>query len=287
MSDSLFDLISDPAILAAINAAYSQTAPIQKHKATHVSVPKIKKEKEQKRKPSYDVTYIIPPPVGPQDHAAFLAALREAGYCEVISDITGLIQRVHDPIKERQDQRDAIALYQGWTDEALGTQLDRAVCHARFSLLPKGESYSHRSSEQHAAKWSVEGFVSGLPNAMNKVLADLAARERTCVEELSNMTVLAEAASTDPITYERRLASLAKDDPGVAALIKQRPELLPTLVKLAEARLAEVQADLDSMYSEDGSVSVETIERAHRVLSERGMPTFQEAISMLGTKPKD
>jgi hypothetical protein len=282
-TNSVFShLVFDPAVLALLNDAYATPVPKSETREEKASKPRpIKAPKGEKSEKIVAVKQVIPVPAV-QDHVLFLTYLRSAGVREVTDEVTGQIKTIHDPSEERKDQAYCVALYMGWTSEPHGTQLDRAVLHARFSLSPKSGTYTHRSPEMHSARWSVAGFVAGLPNATQKILGDLGARERVAVEEVATMSALYDAAGTDAAGFERRLLRLAKEEPNLAALIRQRPELLVTMLTVAEARLAEVRMDLDAL----DDFSPAAIERAHACLLARGMPSFEEAIVLLNTTPK-
>ena len=99
------------------------------------------------------------------------------------------------------------------------------------------------------------------------------------------MTALYEAAGVDPITFERRLLGLAKDEPNVAAIIRQRPDMLKTMMVIATARLEELRQDLAALYN--GDFSPIAIERAHKALLGRGMSSFEEQLVLMNTTPKN
>lgn len=285
----------DPATLAALHNAYA--APAQKSeekgKGDKPKAPRTPREKGEGKKEKEPIKWLVAgtasdPKLPQQDPILFLTALRDGGKRESVNEVTGQVVMVHDPIAQRLDEKFAVALFNGWSNEPHGTQLDRATLHARFLTEPKGTvwEFPHRSPETHSARWSAAGFIAGMPNATQKVLGDLAGRERVCVEEVATMTALYESCDgADPITFERRLLKLAKDEPSLAAMIKQRPELIKPMYVVALQRLEHLREDLAGLYN--GDLSAEAIERAHRCLLGRGMPTFEEELSLLNTTPKN
>lgn len=289
----------DPATLAALHNAYAAPAQKSEEKGKTPKAPKAPKEKGEGKKEKEPIKWIVAgtasDPLFPQqDPILFLSALRDAGYreVEVTNEVTGEVstKRVHDPIVRRFDEKFAVALFNGWSNEPHGTQLDRATLHARFLCADQGavwaDDMGYRSPIRHSAVQSAAGFIAGMPNATQKVLGDLAGRERVCVEEVATMTALYESSEgVDPITYERRLLKLAKDEPSLAAMIKQRPALVKPMYVVALQRLETLREDLAALYG--GDFSAEAIERAHAALLGRGMPTFEEELSLMNTTPKN
>lgn len=294
----------DPAILALVNEAYAKPIAPKKEKGeAKPRAPKGEKPQKSAKEKAEPIKWLIAAPSTMQDSRSFLLAIRESGVrlVERENPITGAIGLVpvFDPILARSDEKFAVALFQGWTDEPHGTQLDRAVLHAHHLSafgapqvrLSGPIDHAAHNPERHAASRSVEGYIAGMPNATQKVLADLAGRERAAVTEVATMTALFEAAGREPITFEKRLLELAKDelDSGdknmrVSAIIRQRPEVLKTLLAIAEQRLDEIRLDLEALYG--GDLSPEAINRAHQALLGRGMPTFEEQVVLMHTTPR-
>lgn len=298
INDTFASFIKDPALLAALHKAYAAPTPKSEDKPKAPKAPRAKGEKKAKE-PVAPIKWVIGDDLTLHAQTAdvagyFLTALCRAGLVKVTND-RGVTVEVYDPIKGRADQKFAVALFAGWTDEPHGTQLDRAVLHARFLCTEQGnvwaEDMGYRSPIRRHAAWSVEGYIAGMPNALRKILADVAGRERTATEEYITMTRLVECQS-DPIEFEKRLLTLAEDEPNLAAMIRNPPapfetraHLLDTLETLADARLDELQHDLAALYS--GDLSADAIERAHAALVGRGAPTFEEGIVLMGTTPKN
>jgi hypothetical protein len=276
----LASLALDSTVLDLLNKSYGKTSPKAEDKPK-TKLAKVKAEKGEKSKKSVEIVWIIPAPKF-QDHALFLSIMRNAGLREVerVNPVTTEIAKVQvfDAAAHRADAQFAVALYSGWTNEPWGTQVDRALTHARFALLPKtGTALPHRSPEAHSARWTAGGWTKGAPDAFEKITQDLEARERLATDEVATMSALYEMAGRDPAGFERRLLKLAKDDPGLAALIRQRPELLGTMGALAEQRLASVREDIAGFDFSDP----DAIERRYQTLSMRGLPTFVEQLSLM------
>lgn len=288
---SLLSVLSlTPEVAALLVASYGQkekTIPIVANGETKlVAVKREKRAKEEKK--STDLVWVVAAPQAAkgqkQDPILFLAAMREAGIRdqELINSETGEIVKiaVFDANVHRGDAKFAVALFAGWTNEPWGTQIDRAMCHARFSILPKGEFYyAYRSPEGHSARWTEAGWIKGAPDSFEKIQQDLAARARLAVEEVATMTSLWEMAgrAADAAGYERRLLKLAKDDPGLAVLVRQRPDLLQTMCAIAEERLAVVREDIRTFDFSDA----EAVEQRYATLSMRGLPAFAEQVALL------
>lgn len=275
-------LTLSPEVAALLNASWN-ASDLSKPSAPkgESKLAKAKKAKGEKSKGIKPVKQIIAAPKV-QDHALFLRIMREAGLrtVERANAETGEIVKlqVFDASEHRIDAKFAIALYTGWTDEPWGTQLDRAVNHARFSILPKtATALPHRSPASHEARWTAAGWTKGAPDAFEKIRMDLEARERLAVDEVATMTALYEMAGRDRAGFERRLMKLAKDDPGLAALVRQKPELLGTMLAIAEHRLGTVREDLATFDFSDPSA----VEGRYATLSMRGLPTFVQELSLM------
>jgi hypothetical protein len=308
-----FDFVNDPAILAELHKAYAK--PTDEESKRHAKdaksprAPKAPKAEtaDEEKSSAREIVVIVSPPgetyaaLGDPGYlartrttgalprfgaavsaACFLRALRAAGKREVTDEVTGLVNTVFDESAYRFDAKEAITAFLGWTNEALGVQLDRATLHARFLRAPKGAlSLGYRSPEAHTARASATGFVAGLPNTTRKVLADLAARERAATAEMIDVgNVVSARDNGNPAEYERALTRFAREEPGIAGILRARPDFLDTAYDLAAARLAEVRADMGELSSEAD------ILRAGEIISRRGMPTFEEQIALMNTTPK-
>lgn len=300
------EFATDASFLAELDAAFAKPSPIEGEKSSRKGKGKGSlRERDGEAKKKNEGFKILIQATGSLTATSFLVALREAGLRPIldeageprVSEVTGEVLMHCDPSAEREDQKLALIGFAGWTNEAHGTQLDRAVNHARFSLLPKrGISLPHRSWEKRQAKASISaaGFVSGLPHFAEKMLQDLAARERLAVEELATASALVDCLGkpatetsapidADPVRFERMLTKMTQDDEQLVAAIrgtKNLPKLLNMMVVCAEGALVQIREDIDSL---DGSnLTVEAIDRCHRVLAARGAPLLVERIALQG-----
>lgn len=157
----------------------------------------------------------------------FLAALRVAGMRQAVDTVTGEFQfmrngeprMVCDDGCKRDDERSAIAGYLGYDMADLhGTQLDRCTMIARRAIQVEQEKlagthrvaeHPHRSYLAHAAKWSMLGFVAGLPKPVEKLLMDLGARERLALEDVIMFSKLRDLVG-EPETFALRAEDFAK-----------------------------------------------------------------------------
>lgn len=245
----------------------------------------------------------------------------------------------YDPALVRPDERAAMqACFDGWSaGEAHGSMLDQARILAQIAVRREGTPvverafhyrgidgkpktvintvslppvvalpYGYRSAESHGARWSADGYVAGLPRPIQKLLADLAARERLAANEVVTLGKLREFASegdrdsyealmgkeypsekkmepiysTDGITVES-YTTVEVPHPVVQALKREHGQsLIDRLAKLeafAGARLGEIQKDLDGLAS--GETSPETVERVYAAMLARGsVVTLEEAL---------
>lgn len=102
-----------------------------------------------------------------------------------------------------------------------GTQLDLARFAAKRALNPiKAHSENFRSA--HA---SVRGFIAGMPDSMQKTIANLEARERAAVDTICNF--VAQESVTVPGSQER-------------AMVEGR-------ITIEQARLNQIRKDLDNL----------------------------------------
>lgn len=318
----LSSLVLSPEVAALLTASYGKGAtPISAEKPATSKLAKAKRAKGEKseKKPSTDIVWIVKPasnakgqPI-PQDGALFLFAMRAAGirYVEKVNDATGEVRQVpiYDAKLHRSDAQYAVALFQGWTNEPWGTQVDRARAHAKFSLgdsdaiirpcaaatpfgarwivvgrtpRPRGDTaLPHRSAEAHSARWTAEGWVKGMPDAFTKINADLEARERLAVHEFSLMSTLHDLAGKSRAKaradYEQIMLRLAKHDPGLHAIVEAHPNLLATMVAIAEQRLETVRRDIETFDFSDPAA----VEKRYASLNMRGMPVLAEELSLM------
>ncbi len=221
--------------------------------------------------------------------------------------------------------------------EALGTQLDQArlLAHTELRRIQAGTvvrrpfhytgidnlprtvinvishpgvipaEHAWRSPEGHTAKWSLDGYVKGLPRPIQKLLSDLHARERLATTEMVNLGKLRQfVVEGDRDGYEKLISEeypptsaaepiyavdgitvasytiVAKDHPVVAAVKREHgASLIVRLAKLeafAAARLAEIQKDIDGLADEPDA---DTVGRVYAVMLDRGsLPTLEESV---------
>lgn len=292
----LRSLVLSDEVAALLNKSYGKgTTPIRDEKPATSKLARAKREKgEKSAKASSEIKWIYLSPIAAKRPAPsaeqFLVAYREAGYMLVqrTNTETGEINslRVFDEKLHRTEAMWCVAIYSGWTDEPWGTQIDRAVNHARFEILPKGKGYlPHRSPEAHSARWTADGWTKGAPDAFAKIQADLDARERLAVGEVADLSSLFDMSgkTEEKAAFGRRLDRLAKEDPGLAALVKQRPDLLGTMLAIAEQRLETVREDMRTFdFSDAGAV-----ESRYATLSMRGLPTLAEGLSLMNQFAKN
>lgn len=363
--DDLFSsLLSDPATLIRLTAAYSKPAvPTDATTITTtvslnasalntpkpiptgtraVSKKKLLRAAEETKGKGFSLHLPKAGSISPTD---FLAALRAAGRRQATTEVTktkvdvetgeviqepGLEYRtrddgepvmVLDKVLQITDERSAIAAFCGY-DVSIphGTQLDSAQLLARSAIsriarLSAGSgasTYSHRDPVAHAARWSAEGFVAGLPNAMRTLLADLAGRERLAVSDLatfSNLRSFVQAGDT--AAYTKLLAKDFPSTKGVKEVKNEEgavvdyehvsvpnpitarlsgikgEELWNTLASLEGLALARLEAIREDLRGLNGDVMTpEQIERVHTALIGRGAPTIEEAIYLLDTTPR-
>lgn len=313
-------------VAALIARSYGKgAAPISAEKPAVSKLAKAKKEKgESKKSTEIKWLYLAPKAAKRPEPTAeqFLVALRGAGYTLVpqTNPITGeiIVSRVFDEKLYRFESMFAVAIYQGWTNEPWGTQIDRAELHARavagtrtpilrldhravadrpspfaarwsvvgYTPTPKGGiALPHRSAERHNARWTAEGWTAGAPDAFAKIQSDLDARERLAVSEVATLNALLDMSgkTSEKAAYGRRLDALAKEDPGLAALVKHHPDLLGTMLTIAEQRLATVRADLEGFNFSDPAA----VETRYASLSMRGLPTLAEGLSLMNQFAKN
>lgn len=296
VSPEIQALLSDPEMMALLHKAYAKprAKADDKPKSPKVKAPKLGKAKE-----ANDLSYIVAPPSNPPNYRSarnsasataesFLLALREAGLRNMPSERTGLISRVVDPSAQHRDETYAIALFQGLTNEAHGVQLDRAISRAQYltrTSMPETLN-EYRSSAEHSARWSCSGYVSGMPDYLGKVFADLEGRERAATFELSTVIHLNDSRQNDAIEYEALMGRLAGKDPPLWGVISERPDMLPVFVACATERLAQVRVDLGGLLSSEGVYDWDAVEMAHKVIASRGAPTFVESLQLLGDMAK-
>lgn len=283
------------------------------------------------------------PSKGTLSAADFLTSLRFAGKRQATDQIdevdeeTGEVKPVlrprfsdrgvpimiHDEVVQRLDERAAVAAFIGWDlSQPHGTQLDAARLMAsstlsRMARLSAGgqmTQYAHRSPEAHAARWSAAGFVKGMPNAVAKLLADLAGRERLATEDMVTFANLRQFTQAgDRSAFERTIAKEFPSTKGIAPIVDaegkevgyqpvtvQNPIaekitqtcadpaklmiLLASLEALAVARLDAIREDIAGLDSE--APTADQIERAHMAMLGRGAPTIEEGIALLDTTPR-
>lgn len=295
-------LAADPEFIGSLNTAMTAAVPA-KGKDSKAPRKGSLREKGEGKKKAEEFKVLIPA-TGKLSAVDFLTALRESGMVPTKDandaerfSATGEVLKHYDSAKARADEKEALIGFIGWTNEAHGTQLDRATLHARFLRLPTGGiSLPHRSWEARQAKASIsaEGFVAGLPRFAEKMLMDLGARERVAVEDLATSSALLDCLgkpatetsaeeSPNPIRFERILVKMAQEDDRLAKVIRatvpaEVPGLLMMMVATAEGALAQIRADIDGI----DPFSVASVEHCHKVLHSRGQPLLVERIALQG-----
>lgn len=283
------------------------------------------------------------PSKGTLGAADFLALLRVAGKRQasdettVVDDVTGEVKSVsvprvsesgtpimiHDTIAQRLDERAAVSAFVGWDlSQPHGTQLDSAVRlaqgimrkMARLAAGEQAEQYTHRDPAAHSAKWSVAGFVKGLPAPVTKMLADLVARERLAVnDEVTFANLRKFVQEGDRCGFDRLVTKEFPTTQGVKPILNEEGKevgyehvevpnpigakiaatrtdlpqlmvLLASLEMLAHARLEAIRNDIAGLDSEAPTAA--QIEAAHRAMLGRGASTIEEGIALLDTTPR-
>ena len=194
-------------VLAAAVASYAKSATVTVTETKLVKIQSAKKAKAPKAKktpsPNGEVTQAVkvtgtPGPVlplaGTFDARGYLLAARNA--------------------KSLNEKIQAIAAYVGYNPtESFGTQEMIATLKAKSELKPLVITGPTREERFSAAR-SVAGYVAGMPDNQQKVLADLLAREKNAAEERDNH---AKQARNPALTPEQR-----KNHAGLSALEHKR-----------------------------------------------------------------
>lgn len=305
-SSSFFqDLLQDPATLDRLAVAYGKPeVPLAPIVTSSVSVqgntalisPAQRKAiKSASKKASSGAPSTLPslPETGSVDATQFLALLRNAGMRPSAANPKVMVR---DELAARQDQRSAVGAFVGFNwQEPLGTQLDRATLKARHQIAKsaqkpekQAETFEHRSPMAHVIKWSVSGFVAGLPNAIGKMLADLAGRERLAVDEVTMFSNLRDSVvQGDKDLFFKLISKLEKSNPSLVDNLRQQKDvrlMLAQLHALAETRLLAIREDIAGLDSENPTP--EQIERAHAAMLRRGCKTYHEEMTLIGETPK-
>jgi len=169
---------------------------------------------------------IVAPPKGSLTPEGFLLALRNAG---MRKNNHGVL--IRHPLWIHSDEQIAIAAYLGYEwGEPHGIQLEGARRKATFDVSQyKGRIYSRCTP-------SIDGFIAGMPDLVNKHEEDLMARER----EVANAMIAYEkeyATSKDgeqrrilqgKALIERERLRVIKEDLVVIALARCNGEKPPT-----------------------------------------------------------
>ena len=138
---------------------------------------------------SVDSAKVASKPVFVQELTAkeFLEALRNAGVREVSSPDGKVIkQRIKDNV--RKDQIAAINKYVGYNNQDnLGSQLMNAEAKAKREMSAQPAYDGPSRQEQRRLNASVAGYVSGVPDAVQRRLNDLLTRERLIVEKMCEL----------------------------------------------------------------------------------------------------
>lgn len=296
------DLLQNPDLLARLADAYGKTeiplAPIVTSSpnvhgsAALVSPAHRKAALKAKKLPEAPILPELPQK-GSIDALQFLALLRIAGMRPSAANPKVMVR---DDIAARQDQRSAIAAFIGFDwQEPLGTQLDRATDKATYLIKKaaqkpeeQSEVFEHRSPMAHVLKWSVAGFVAGLPNAISKLLGDLAARERLAVDEATMFSNMIDAIDQqDSALFFKLVASLEKSNPTLVSALRQEKQvrrMLSQLHALSVVRLENIREDIAGLDGEHPTP--EQIQRAHACMMKRGATSIEQDLVLLGDTPK-
>ncbi len=326
-ADHFFASFSNPAAMALLMASYGKQAKEESHNSKIVATSskkagkkpaKLAKPKEEKPDEMAPVIDPYCPIKGTITAGDFLIACRRAGMVEVTSEETGEVRMVLDPVAKRWHERQAVSGFVGLTGEPHGTQLDRAQLEAD-RLLRGGTAIGAGSGDiadirhfvrnpaSFAAAHSVEGFVSGLPNGIKKLLGDLYARERIAVEQVALFESLRQMLLVnDLLGYEERLCAEfpvghkaeevfseegqvigyrkveVRDIVHTALLAvngEDRFNLLDDLLAIADSLLDCIQEDINSL---DGNAfSASQIAKVHSLLIGRAVPSLESCFLLL------
>jgi hypothetical protein len=194
-------------VLAAAVASYAKAAVVTVTETKLVKIQSAKKAKAPKavKTPSPNgATALVAtvkgepsqpmPPVGTLEAKGFLMMIRRA--------------------KSLNEKISAIQAYIGYNpSESFASQELNATRKAQLELKPLVVTGQTRQERFEAAR-SVAGYVAGMPQPQQKVLADLLAREKNAAEERDNHAKL---ARNDALSQEER-----KNHAGMAALEHKR-----------------------------------------------------------------
>lgn len=185
------------AALAFSLAQYAATAvPDPTFVAPAPKTPKVKGEKRAKKgkREATPEAAIVPSVLtvkpGTIDAVAFIAAMRDAGNVGKTLE-SGKVLRVSsgDPIKRRDDERNAIQAFVGYSNEVHGVQVANATRKAQFDLRPS------LGRDKRKADPTIRGYVAGANSPeveLRKQIDDLAAREVKAAEAMADLTRQAE-----------------------------------------------------------------------------------------------